>query len=82
MKVIATTYPTCWCGNTDLVTFSPDYSECRSCGTLVSLKRLSSEQLQVRNDESDFYGKQYWFDHQKLDLGLPDIYTRARNDQG
>jgi 2-polyprenyl-3-methyl-5-hydroxy-6-metoxy-1,4-benzoquinol methylase len=38
------------------------------------------EQLLVHDDETDFYGKKYWIDHQKQDLGFPDIHTRARND--
>ncbi len=41
---------------------------------------LPDEELQVVHDDTDFYGKQYWLDHQKRDLGFPDIHTRARND--
>lgn len=70
----------CWCGNTDLASFNTEYGICKVCGTLVSLNGLTAEQLQVRNDDSDFYGKQYWLDHQKQDLDFPDIYARARND--
>jgi len=70
----------CWCGNTDLVPFSSDYAECRVCGTLVSQNSLSDDQLTVKDDETDFYGKQYWLAHQNKDLGFPNIYTRARND--
>lgn len=71
---------TCWCGYTDLLPFSAEYGECSACGTLVSLVGLSTEALQVSNDETDFYGKQYWLDHQSSDLGFPDIYKRARSD--
>ncbi len=70
----------CWCGNTDMVAFGPDYGECRVCGTLVSQAGLPSAALLVQNDESDFYGKKYWLDHQKQDLGLPDIFSRLRSD--
>ena len=70
----------CWCGNTDLLTFSNDYSQCSSCGTLVSLKGLESEKLQVLDDETDFYGKKYWLEHQSQDLDFPDIHKRSRND--
>lgn len=70
----------CWCGNADLAPFSPDYGECKACGTLVSLVGMSTEELQVSNDETDFYGKNYWLDHQSSELGFPDIFTRARND--
>ncbi|MDP2109760.1 MAG: methyltransferase domain-containing protein [Thiobacillus sp.] len=41
---------------------------------------MTPEQLRVGNDETDFYGKQYWLNHQSSDLGFPDIYKRARND--
>lgn len=70
----------CWCGNTDLAPFSPDYGACRVCGTLVSQNSLSNEELIVKDDETDFYGKQYWLAHQSDDLGFPSIYARARND--
>jgi 2-polyprenyl-3-methyl-5-hydroxy-6-metoxy-1,4-benzoquinol methylase len=70
----------CWCGNTDLLPFSAEYLVCSACGTLVSLVGMSTEELQVSNDETDFYGKQYWLDHQSGDLGFPDIYKRARID--
>ncbi len=71
---------TCWCGNSSFKKFNAEYAECLSCGTLVALKPLSDDQLLVKNDESDFYGKKYWLDHQKEDLGFPDIYARSRND--
>ena len=71
---------TCWCGNADLSTFGNEYGKCRVCGTLVSLKGLSPEQLVVHNDETDFYGKEYWLNHQSDEWGFPDIHARARND--
>ena len=77
---IAKTTRACWCGNTNLLAFNPEYGKCNDCGTLVSLNGLAPEQLQVRNDETDFYGKQYWHEHQMQDLGFPDIHARARND--
>jgi 2-polyprenyl-3-methyl-5-hydroxy-6-metoxy-1,4-benzoquinol methylase len=46
----------------------------------VSKQGLADEQLLVHDDETDFYGKQYWLNHQNQDLGYPDIYTRARSD--
>jgi 2-polyprenyl-3-methyl-5-hydroxy-6-metoxy-1,4-benzoquinol methylase len=70
----------CWCGNTDLLAFGPNYGYCRTCGTLVSWDALPHEKLFVRDDNTDFYGKQYWLHHQKQDLGFPDIHVRARND--
>ena len=70
----------CWCGSSDFLEFSSEYAECNACKTLVSLSPLSANQLIVHDDEVDFYGKQYWLDHQSQDLGFPDIYTRSRKD--
>lgn len=70
----------CWCGNKKLHLFNDEYEECTDCGTLVSLVGFRPDQLQVVNDDSDFYGKQYWLDHQSSDLGFPSIYDRARSD--
>lgn len=70
----------CWCGNADLTPFSPEYGECKVCGSLVSLQDTPPEQALVRDDETDFYGKKYWLEHQQVALGHPDIHTRARND--
>jgi 2-polyprenyl-3-methyl-5-hydroxy-6-metoxy-1,4-benzoquinol methylase len=70
----------CWCGNADLTPFSPEYGECRSCGTLVYRKDMPPEQFLVRDDETDFYGKKYWLEHQQDAFGNADIHTRARND--
>lgn len=75
-----TTRRSCWCGNTELLPFSPEYGVCKVCGTLVTQQGLSDEQLRVANDDEDFYGKQYWLGHQQQDLGFPDIHVRARND--
>lgn len=70
----------CWCGNADLASFNSEYGHCEACGTLVLLNGLSIDQLQGSVDDSHFYGKRYWLDHQNKDLGLPDIHVRARND--
>lgn len=70
----------CWCGNTDLELFTPEYRCCKVCGTLVTQVGLIGEELKVSNDDDDFYGKQYWLGHQQQDLGFPDIYARARFD--
>jgi 2-polyprenyl-3-methyl-5-hydroxy-6-metoxy-1,4-benzoquinol methylase len=75
-----TTSRSCWCGSTELLSFSPEYGLCKACGTLVTQQGLSDEQLRVTNDDEDFYGKQYWLGHQQQDLGFPDIHARARND--
>jgi 2-polyprenyl-3-methyl-5-hydroxy-6-metoxy-1,4-benzoquinol methylase len=71
---------TCWCGSAELRDFSPEYRQCHVCGTLVSVEGIAPERLQVVNDETDFYGKEYWLKHQSDNLGFPDIHTRARSD--
>ena len=70
----------CWCGNADLRPFSPEYGKCQNCGTLVHLRNMLPEQLLVRDDEIDFYGKKYWLEHQQDAFGYADIHTRARHD--
>jgi len=75
-----TTARTCWCGNATLETFSSDYSYCPRCGTLVSRADVADSALQVGDDGADFYGKQYWLDHQREDLKNPDIFARAERD--
>ncbi|NEO47541.1 MAG: class I SAM-dependent methyltransferase [Moorea sp. SIO4A3] len=70
----------CWCGNTELTEFSPDYLSCSQCGTLVSKTGLMTEQLRIKDDNHDFYGKEYWLSYQTENYGFPDIRQRARQD--
>ncbi len=70
----------CWCGNTDLHPFGPDYSECRECGTVVYPKDMAPAQFLVGDDDTAYYGKKYWLEHQQEDLGSGDIHTRGRSD--
>jgi 2-polyprenyl-3-methyl-5-hydroxy-6-metoxy-1,4-benzoquinol methylase len=70
----------CWCGNTALVAFSPEYWRCPACETLVSARRPGAEIAQVGDDEHGFYGRRYWFEHQEQDLSSINIVTRARRD--
>jgi 2-polyprenyl-3-methyl-5-hydroxy-6-metoxy-1,4-benzoquinol methylase len=74
--------PACWCGCRDLHPYCEDYRACRACGTLVSCGGLTAEEVEVRDDEHDFYGRTYWLGHQTDELGLPDIGGRARADAG
>jgi hypothetical protein len=73
-------YHACWCGNSRLKGFNTEYSQCLSCGTLIALKPLSGGGMNVSYEDEGIYGKKYWLDHQRDDLGFPDIYTRSRND--
>ncbi|WP_161940572.1 class I SAM-dependent methyltransferase, partial [Rhodanobacter thiooxydans] len=70
----------CWCGDRRFVAFGSDYLECVNCGTLVSQKGLSNAELQVVDDEHDYYGKTYWLDHQQEDFDYPGFEARVRSD--
>lgn len=70
----------CWCDAPEYSAFGPQYRKCENCGTLISLESLSNDELKVQDDETDFYGKQYWLDHQSQDLGFPNIRARSRFD--
>lgn len=70
----------CWCGNDNLLPFSPEYYRCDICETLISSCGLSKEELMVSDDESDFYGRKYWESHQTQDLDQPDVFSRSRTD--
>jgi 2-polyprenyl-3-methyl-5-hydroxy-6-metoxy-1,4-benzoquinol methylase len=74
------TQKSCWCGNNNLAEFSPEYARCEQCGTLNSIAGLSADLMRVRDDERDFYSKEYWLSYQTKDYGYPDIYLRARVD--
>ena len=70
----------CWCGNRVLKAFNREYGHCEACGTLVLRQRFTSEDLAVKDDDADFYGKNYWLGHQSSDLDQPDIFERQRSD--
>ena len=70
----------CWCGNPDLKEFSPEYLLCDICSTLISKSFPSVDVTIVADEEVDFYGKKYWFDHQVKKLGLASLEQRSRSD--
>jgi 2-polyprenyl-3-methyl-5-hydroxy-6-metoxy-1,4-benzoquinol methylase len=70
----------CWCGNDALSPFCDGYARCDRCQTLVSLALRSTVDTRVHDDTADFYGRDYWFDHQTQKLGCPDIVSRSRSD--
>jgi len=43
-------------------------------------RRPASDRSRIVDDAHDFYGRNYWFDHQTQDLGFPPITARARAD--
>ena len=71
--------PSCWCGNSSLEPFSNDYLRCAACETLVVAKMPAPEDLLVRDDSRDFYGRHY-FTRMAEEHGLPPIEDRTRTD--
>lgn len=69
----------CWCGNIDLLPFSPGYLKCPACETLVVAQMPGANITRVTDDGQDFYGREYWFSLQD-DLGFPNIKVRSRTD--
>lgn len=67
----------CWCGNHNLLPFGAGYLRCPECETLVAVRLPAPAGLA---DAVEFYGRDYWFNHQQQDLNLPDLEQRARRD--
>lgn len=78
IKVIDVTK--CWCGSKILTKFSQHYLICSSCHTLIASPRFSDEFYNSGDDKQNFYGKNYWIDHVKVDYNFPDIFERSRLD--
>jgi len=70
----------CWCGHDTLEPFTDGYRVCRQCETLVSTFEHPTDVSRVTADESDLYGRNYWFGHMENDLGFTNIYERANTD--
>jgi 2-polyprenyl-3-methyl-5-hydroxy-6-metoxy-1,4-benzoquinol methylase len=72
--------PICWCGNDSLSPFSGEYLLCENCKTLVLKEWPEKKNFLVVQDDQDFYGRSYWFEHQENDLQFGNIISRARSD--
>ena len=70
----------CWCGKSDLDSFSDYYFKCPACETLISSRLPEKQTLARAGQLDDFYGRDYWFSHQQEDLHQPNITQRARQD--
>ena len=70
----------CWCGNDQLAPFSDDYAACGACGTLVLRDMPTGDVTAVGPDEAGLYGRDYWFNHQEVDVGFPNSTRRTRAD--
>lgn len=69
----------CWCGNKSLEDFSPGYSRCSACGTLVYNKQTETLIDIVSDEKSDLYGSEYWFSRQEQ-ANQATISQRMRSD--
>lgn len=69
----------CWCGNQDLLNFSPDYLLCNNCGTLV-LHDWPAGDLTNVQDAGELYSKDYYLKHLLQGYGYPSLEARARAD--
>ena len=69
----------CWCGRDELIPFNDDYARCLACETLVLQRETAAAAGRVVDDDADFYGRQYWFEHQR-ELGHVDFAQRMRSD--
>ena len=70
----------CWCGNNTLSPFGQGYQRCDICQTLVAGISPAQANPRVRDEQSDLYGRDYWFSHQTADLNCPDLIKRSRTD--
>jgi len=71
----------CWCGCRELEVFGESHRQCSSCGTLVSTEmERAAIYAEVGDDESGFYGEQYWSTHVPVTQGFPTLKERARSD--
>ncbi len=70
----------CWCGNTKLEPFSPEYLLCSICHTLTLKQRADFNINQVTDDQSELYGKYYHLTHLPQKYGYPEFDVRVRND--
>lgn len=71
----------CWCGGEDLSPFGEHYLSCADCETLIAARFPEVDPTRVRDEERDFYGRRYWFEHQR-DLDQPDLVERSVGDLG
>ncbi len=70
----------CWCGNSELVPFSPEYWKCPVCETLIAGCDERKQEDQDEPPGKNIYSREYWFHHQTEDLHQPDIIERSRQD--
>ena len=50
----------CWCGNRELAEYSKEYYKCDKCHTLISKMKFQDSLENIKNEENDLYGSNYW----------------------
>ena len=50
----------CWCGNKNLREYAKNYLLCEQCGTLISKYEFNQDIYNVKDEQKDLYGKNYW----------------------
>jgi 2-polyprenyl-3-methyl-5-hydroxy-6-metoxy-1,4-benzoquinol methylase len=53
-------FKNCWCGNENMERYSKGYFKCAECFTLVSQTAFDKSIYNVKNEDSDYYGSNYW----------------------
>jgi len=70
----------CWCGNSQLEAYSPEYLRCPACETLVIARMPEPARLISVKDESGFYSRNYYEKYLIEQFGFPSLPERARTD--
>lgn len=53
---------TCWCGNFCLEDYGTNYWKCPCCKTLISKKQFDEQTYEIKEENIDLYGSNYWKD--------------------
>ena len=69
----------CWCGNENLLDYSPTYKHCANCGTLI-VREWPEEDVTSVQDLGELYGQDYYLTHLPQDYGFPSLEERTRAD--
>ena len=53
----------CWCNNTQFLPYAKEYDRCGSCDTLVNRRDFTEAIYDIKNEDTDLYGLNYWQEH-------------------
>lgn len=63
----------CYCGNKNLSEYSRQYAKCDICKTLVSKYHFDEAIYDVKKEDEDLYGQNYWEDTMVKEAGVRNI---------